>query len=56
MKKVLFVLLLGLLLTGMGMLLYRCFVTDRISDWGGMENPEYSQGFCLPDIQGQDRA
>ena len=48
MKKFLTILLIVLLslaiLAGAGALLYRHLVTDRIADWGGMENPEYSQG------------
>lgn len=47
MKKFLTILLIVLLslalLVGAGLFLYRHFVTDRIADWGGMENPEYSQ-------------
>lgn len=29
-------------LVGIGFFLYRHFVTNRISDWGGMENPDYT--------------
>lgn len=54
MKKVLMILLILGLLAGAGVLLFRHFVTNRISDWGGMENPEYSQ--CLPETFGQSRA
>ncbi len=42
MKKLLIVLLILALLIALGALLFRIFVTDRITDKGGMENPEYS--------------
>lgn len=43
MKLVWRVLLLLALLAGLGLLLFRQFVTNRIADYGGMENPAYSQ-------------
>ena len=39
MLRILLVVLLGAALVLGGTLLYRHFVTDRISDRGGMENP-----------------
>lgn len=39
-KKVLLILLILLLLILAGTFLYRHFVTNRISDRGGMENPD----------------
>lgn len=39
---ILVVLLALALLVGIAALLYRHFVTNRVSDWGGMENPDYS--------------
>ncbi len=53
MKKVLIVLLVLALLVGLGMLLFRIFVTDRITDKGGMENPEFSDVASRPDDFGQ---
>lgn len=41
-KILLVVVLLAVLLLGGG-LLYRCFVTDRVTDKGGMENPYISE-------------
>lgn len=43
MKKLLIILLVIMLLIGSGALLFRHFVTDRIMDRDGMENPEYSR-------------
>ena len=40
MKKALIVLLILALLAGLGVFLYKHFVTDRVMDWGGMENPD----------------
>ena len=44
MKKVLTGIVILALLAGIGTLLFRIFVTNRVADKGGMENPEYSQG------------
>lgn len=43
MKKLLMVFAALVLLAGIGLLLFRHFVTNRVTDPGGMENPEYSQ-------------
>ncbi len=40
MKKVLIILLILVLLVTIGVFLYQHFVINRISDWGGMENPD----------------
>lgn len=53
MKKVLIVLLVLSLLVGLGMLLFRIFVTGRITDKGGMENPEFSDVTSQSDNFGQ---
>lgn len=42
-KVLLAIVLVAALVLG-GKCLYRYFVTDRIADRGGMENPEYAQG------------
>ncbi len=43
MKKILIVIVILALLAGLGTLGFRHFVTNRITDIGGMENPEFSQ-------------
>lgn len=46
MKKVIVAIILGAVLLGGaiwgGTALYRHLVTDRVSDYGGMENPDYT--------------
>ncbi len=51
MKKVLIILLVLVLLAGLGMLLFRHFVTNRIPDVGGMENPDYSESALNSDAE-----
>lgn len=53
MKKVLIVLLVLALLVGLGLLLFRICVTNRITDKGGMENPEFSDITSQSDTAGQ---
>lgn len=43
MKKMLIGLLILALLAGIGALMFRHFVTNMVTDVGGMENPEYCQ-------------
>lgn len=43
MKKLLTAFLVFLLLVLLGTAAFRYFVTDRIADRGGMENPAYAQ-------------
>lgn len=43
MKKLLTAFVILALLAGIGALAFRHFVTNRVTDKGGMENPEYSQ-------------
>lgn len=43
MKKLLIGILIPVLLAGLSMLMFRHFVTNGVTDIGGMENPEYTQ-------------
>lgn len=43
MKKLLTGIVILALLAGIGALAFRHFVTNQVTDIGGMENPEYSQ-------------
>lgn len=47
MKKLLTALLILALCAVIGMILFRVFVTGRISDYGGMENPDYAENVRL---------
>lgn len=51
MKKLLILLLVLALVVGIGALLFRHFVTNRITDRGGMENPEFSEAAYHPNIE-----
>ena len=55
MKKLIVTILIGAVLLGSAVLggraLYRHFVTNSISDWGGMENPDYTQEMQQQDNQ-----
>ncbi len=43
MKKALTALLVLVILAALGALAFRFFVTDRVTDVGGMENPYYAE-------------
>ena len=51
MKKLLIILLVLALVAGIGALLFRHFVTNRITDRGGMENPEFSEAAYHPNTE-----